>query len=392
MTFLFATGVENSYPLLADGRRVDQMDRCGHYARWEEDFVLVHELGLRALRYGPAYYRAHVAPDHYEWDSCDEQMHRLRRLGIEVIADLCHFGVPTWLGGFQDPAFPVLFAEYARAFAQQYPWVRYYTPIHEISLCAGHSALRGRWNESEASDAAFVRALRNMCMAHEMAVEAILSERPDAIIVQSESLDHFHVEGTQAGEAHRSNALRFLALDLTLGHELAPGAGSYLQAHGVTSNDLTFFREKRAVGQRWIGIDYYASSEPMAAATGELVPPTRAGGLRRLATDYYARFRVPLFHCETNRAGDGAVAWLKQQWEDVLALRGAGIPVKGFTWYSLTDTIGWEHGLRIDDNRVHEVGLCNLAREVRAVGECYSDLARRWGRMFDSEPLLQRRA
>jgi beta-glucosidase/6-phospho-beta-glucosidase/beta-galactosidase len=392
MTFLFATGVENSYPLLADGRRVDQMDRCGHYAHWEEDFALVRELGLRALRYGPAYYRAHVAPDHYEWDSCDEQMHRLRRLGIEVIADLCHFGVPTWLGGFQDPAFPVLFAEYARAFAQQYPWVRYYTPIHEISLCAGHSALRGRWNECEASDAAFVRALRNMCMAHEMAVEAILGERPDAVIVQSESLDHVHVDGRQAGEAHRSNALRFLALDLTLGHELAPGAGSYLQAHGVTSNDLTFFREKRAVGQRWIGVDYYASSEPMATATSELAPPTRAGGLRRLATDCYARFRVPLFHCETNHAGDGAVAWLKQQWEDVLALRGAGIPVKGFTWYSLTDTIGWEHGLRIDDNRVHEVGLCNLAREVRAVGECYSDLARRWGRMFDSEPLLQRRA
>ena len=86
------------------------------------------------------------------------------------------------------------------------------------------------------------------------------------------------------------------------------------------------------------------------------------------------------------------MAWLKQQWEDVLALCGAGIPVKGFTWYSLTDTIGWEHGLRIDDNRVHEVGLCNLAREVRAVGECYADLARRWGRTFDSEPLLQRRA
>src|SRR5919199_153205 len=150
MTFLFATGVENSYPTLADGRRVDQMDRCGHYARWEEDFALVRELGLRALHYGPAYYRAHVAPDHYEWDSCDEQMHRLRQLGIEVIADLCHFGVPTWLGGFQDPAFPVLFAEYARAFAQRYPWVRYYTPIHEISLCASRSALRGWWNECEA--------------------------------------------------------------------------------------------------------------------------------------------------------------------------------------------------------------------------------------------------
>ena len=69
--------------------------------------------------------------------------------GVEMIADLCHFGVPSWLGGFRDPALPVLFAEYARAFAQQYPWVRYFTPIHEISLCAGHSALRGWWNECQ---------------------------------------------------------------------------------------------------------------------------------------------------------------------------------------------------------------------------------------------------
>ena len=143
MTFLFATGIENGYPVLPGGRRVDQMDRCGHYARWEEDFEVVRELGLDALRYGPAYYRTHIAPGEFDWESCDEPMRRLHALGIEVIADLCHFGVPTWLGGFQDPAFPVLFADYARSFARRYPWVRYFTPITEILLSASYSALRG---------------------------------------------------------------------------------------------------------------------------------------------------------------------------------------------------------------------------------------------------------
>ena len=61
--FFFATGIENSYPTLPDGRRIDQMEKCGHYARWEEDFHLVRDLGLQGLRYGPAYYRTHVAPD-----------------------------------------------------------------------------------------------------------------------------------------------------------------------------------------------------------------------------------------------------------------------------------------------------------------------------------------
>ena len=48
--FLFATGVENSYPTIAGGIRIDQMEKCGHYARWEEDFALVRESGLNALR------------------------------------------------------------------------------------------------------------------------------------------------------------------------------------------------------------------------------------------------------------------------------------------------------------------------------------------------------
>lgn len=90
------------------------------------------------------------------------------------------FGVPDWLNGFQDAAFPVHFAQYARVFAQRYPWVRHFTAVNEIFICASSSALRGWWNECVASDTAFVTAMRNLRMANELAVEAILSVRPDA--------------------------------------------------------------------------------------------------------------------------------------------------------------------------------------------------------------------
>ena len=58
----FASGIENSYPLLPNGRRIDEMEKCDHYRRWREDFGLARELGLDALRYGPAYYRTNPAP------------------------------------------------------------------------------------------------------------------------------------------------------------------------------------------------------------------------------------------------------------------------------------------------------------------------------------------
>jgi len=382
-SFLFATGIENSYPTLASGARIDQMEKCGHYARWEEDFALVRDLGLNALRYGPPYYRTHVAPDRYDWDTADAPMQRLRELGIEVIADLCHFGVPSWLGGFQDAAFPVLFADYARTFARRYPWVRYFTPVNEIFICASFSALRGWWNECESSDAAFVRALRNLCMAHELAVEAILSERPDAIIVQGESIEHFHPAGRSATkEADRLNGIKHLSLDLTLGHELGHGMAAYLHDHGVTSNDLSFFRERRAVGQRWLGTDYYLTCEHRVAANGRFTTSRKGLGFRALAMQYHRRYGIPLFHCETNRVHSHAVDWLNEQWSDILALRAAGVPVRGFTWYSLTDQIDWQHALRVERNDLHPVGLYDLRRRPRPVAHRYREIVANWSAAF----------
>src|SRR5215210_6297664 len=114
--FMFATGIENSYPVITgpDGadRRVDEMEKCGHYERWQEDLGLVRELGLRYLRWGPAWYRVHTAPGRYDWEWTDAVLAELRRLGITPIVDLCHFGVPDWLESFQNPEFPAALAEY----------------------------------------------------------------------------------------------------------------------------------------------------------------------------------------------------------------------------------------------------------------------------------------
>ena len=382
--FLFSTGIENSYPTIANGVRIDEMAKCGHYDRFAEDFSLVKEMGIATLRYGPAYYRTHTAPDRFDWSSADDPFRMLKDLGIEVIADLCHFGVPSWLGGFQDPAFPVLFADYARAFARRYPWIRYYTPVNEIFIAASFSALRGFWNEMQANEAAFARAIRNLCMAHELAVDAILAERPDAIIVQSESIEHFHPAGKAAqGHCARENAFKNLSLDLTLGHELSPGMAGFLNAHGVTSNDLSFFREKRAVGQRWLGTDYYPTCEHRVSSTGRTTTKRSASGFLPLAREYYMRYRLPLFHCETNRTSRFAVYWLDSQWRDVLALRNSGIPVHGFTWYSLTDQIDWQHALREERNDVHPVGLFDLDRRIRPVGAAYRDLIAEYSHLMD---------
>ncbi|MBC8075030.1 MAG: family 1 glycosylhydrolase, partial [Chloroflexales bacterium] len=137
LNFMFATGIECSYPTIDHGKtRRDMLEECDHYARFKEDLGLVKELGLRVLRYGLPYHRVHLGPDRYDWSFADEAMAEIQRLGITPILDLLHFGVPDWLGNFQNPELPIHFARYADAVAERYPWVRFYTPVNEIFVSA----------------------------------------------------------------------------------------------------------------------------------------------------------------------------------------------------------------------------------------------------------------
>ena len=122
---MFCTGVENSIPTIDNGRtRVDQMEVCGHYKHWRTDFALLEELGIQYLRYGPPIHTTYLGPGKYDWEFADLTFGELRRRDITPIVDLCHFGVPDWIGNFQNPDFPALFAAYARAFAERFPWVQ----------------------------------------------------------------------------------------------------------------------------------------------------------------------------------------------------------------------------------------------------------------------------
>lgn len=382
LPFLFATGIENSYPRLPGGQRVDELELCGHYTHWREDFELARALGVGALRYGPAWYRTNPEPGRYDWSCADDQMAWLRTSGIAVVADLCHFGAPDWMSGFQDPAFPVHHAEYAREFAARYPEVRYYTPVNEIFVAANFSAMMGWWNECTTGPVPFARALRNLCLAHEMAVDAILSVRPDAVIVQAESIERFEPADGSAGaiaQARFWNEARFAALDLTLGRMPSPAMRDLLIAGGMTTADFAFFRERRAPGRRWIGVDYYATSEQMVRADGSKAVARRRVGLAALAGEYHARYGVPLFLSETSRVDALAVDWLAEQWDETMRLRAAGVPVTGFTWFPLVDVQDWRHALRELRGDVDPIGLHDLSRAPRAVTRAYAELIATWG-------------
>jgi beta-glucosidase/6-phospho-beta-glucosidase/beta-galactosidase len=169
----------------------------------------------------------------------------LNELQITPIADLCHFGVPDWIGDFQNPDWPRLFADYARDFARRFPWVRLYTPVNEIFIAAKFSAQYGWWNERLTSDKAFVNALKHLCQANMLAMRAILEVQPDATFVQSESSEYFHAaEPNCERDAQFMNLKRFLSLDLTYGYPVNAMMYEYLLDNGMTREEYHWFGER----------------------------------------------------------------------------------------------------------------------------------------------------
>jgi len=380
---MFATGIENSYPTIeVDGktRRIDQMEKCFHYERWKEDFELTRELGLEFLRYGPPYFKTHLGPGHYDWEFSDITLNALLEMGIQPIVDLCHFGMPDWLGNsFQNREWPLYFEEYARAFAQRYPWITMYTPVNEIFIAAQFSAGYGWWNERLCSERAFVQAIRNLCMANVLGMRAIMETVPDAMFIQSESSEYFHAQDPHCeAYAYFLNHKRFLALDLTYGREINAMMYEYLQDHGFSRSDYQWFRDNQVRGNCIMGNDYYWTNEHSVCADQAIDASGEVFGYYVITEQYYNRYRLPVMHTETNFAGPHAVEWLRKEWANVHRLILDGVPIIGFTWYSLTDQVDWDVALREENNRVHPVGLYDLDRKIRPVGEAYRHLVSQW--------------
>ncbi len=389
--FMFATGIENSYPTieLPDGsiKRVDEMEKSSHYSYWDTDFSLTKELGINVLRYGPPYHLTNLGPGLYDWSFTDETFNALREMEIVPIVDLCHFGVPDWIQNFQNPGFPEYFAEYAAAFAQRYPWCTIFTPINEIYIAATFSAQYGWWNERLTGDKYFVNALKHLCKANILAMKAILKVQPGAVFIQSESAEYYHPEEPACLPlASLLNEKRFLSLDLVYGHPISVPMYEYLLENGLTKSEYHWFMNNGNTLRCIMGNDYYITNEHLVKSDGSTSASGEIFGYHVITHQYFRRYNLPVMHTETNILEPLSVEWLKKQWTNAYQLKQDGVPLLGFTWYSLTDQVDWDTALREDNGHVNKLGLYDLDRKIRTVGREYKKIIDQWSDILDKEP------
>ena len=84
------------------------MDKCFHYQRGGVMTSTAYmDLGLEYCVMGHLLIALILGPGrNYDWCFRIQTFDELRKLNINPIVDLCHFGVPDWVGNFQNPDWP----------------------------------------------------------------------------------------------------------------------------------------------------------------------------------------------------------------------------------------------------------------------------------------------
>lgn len=358
--FTWAGGIEDTFiPQSRPGlRSLDEYALTQHYQLWKQDFDLVAETGVKALRWGVPWYRVQTAPHRWDWSWIDRALEYLAVVkGITPILDLMHYGTPLWMdNSFINSNYPQYVAEYAAAVAERYQsLVTYYTPLNEPMVNAEYCGKKAEWPPYLAGDDGYVKLTLALCRGIIQTVNALRSVQPGSVIVQVEAMWHYWSKDAALQALILPNNLRqYLSLDLCLGkmneqHLLY----SWLCENGAQSAELEWFAQN-SISYDFLGVNFYPWSygEMSLGGNGKpkrTGPPTPGSAILEVIQSAWQRYHLPMMVTETSafEKKKGTFAersrWMDETIAGVAKSRQQGLPVVGYTWFPLLTMIDWEY-------------------------------------------------
>src|SRR3954462_5431119 len=131
-------GFESACHINRKGRRLDMLAATQHDRFVDGDYFRLRQVGITSVR---DTVRWHLVDRNgaFDFSRVDPMAAAARRHGMQVVWDLCHYGLPDGLDIF-SAAFVDRFAAFsgaaARYFREQSDDVPLYTPINEVSFFA----------------------------------------------------------------------------------------------------------------------------------------------------------------------------------------------------------------------------------------------------------------
>jgi len=360
----------------------DQLEYSQHYNR-PDDINHLAELGIKRIRY-PVLWEKHQPTQHtiIDWSWIERQLHLLREKNVEVIAGLTHHGSGPAFTNLSDPDFPYLLAQYAKKVAEQFPWIKYYTPVNEPLTTARFSGLYGIWYPHKANAKSFMQMLVNQVKGVVLSMQEIRKINPEAQLIQTEDLGKTYSRPKLKYQADFENERRWLSYDLLCGKVKEGHAlWSYFDLIDFPKEELEFFTENPCIPDVF-GFNHYVTSERYLDDRLHLYPPHTHGGngkhryadveavrvefdddwgLDVLLKEAWQRYGQPIaitevhLHCTREEQ----LRWFKHVWNVCKDLAKEGVNIKAITAWAMLGSYGWNK-LLTQPNGEYEPGVFDL--------------------------------
>ncbi|HLR96599.1 MAG TPA: family 1 glycosylhydrolase [Jiangellaceae bacterium] len=358
-------------------RRLDEYELTQHYHYWRDDLSRAADAGAEFVRWGIPWYRLEPSPGEFDFSWVDDVAAHMDTLGLRCVVDLLHYGTPLWLENtFINSRYPEVFARYAGTVAERYRGIfTAYTPANEPLVNAQWCGRDGRWPPYLTGEDGYVKIVTAVAEGMSRAQAAIHTADPDAEIVLVDA--GLRWSGTQFPGLSRAHLeeWRFVATDLYLGRVVTGHPMySYLREHGISAQQLDWFRENAKVADV-MGVNYYPGFTTISFDSNGAEVPGEGGvdGLLDLVRAYHERYELPIAITETSRneSTEAKVEWLTESLGAIDQLRDDGVPIVGYTWFPFLSLIDWDYRDATDspDNHWNHLGLVDLRRTAGDVLE-----------------------
>ncbi len=356
-------------------RYCDQSDLSG-FSRRDGDIDRFAALGISALRYPVLWEQIASGARDLSWHAA--RLDRLRTLGVRPIIGLLHHGSGPGDTDLLDPAFAPRLAHHARAVAEQFPWVRDWTPVNEPLTTARFAALYGHWYPHRIDERSFWTALLNQIDAIRLAMAEIRQVNPAARLIQTEDLGKTCATPPCAVQAQFDNERRWATWDLLEGRVTA--------GHPLWRQLCRFGLQQRLEALAAapcpadvIGIDHYLTSDRFLDHRIDLYPRSFHGGsplgrfadveavrvggletpgletaLRECWSRYGRTMAVTELHNACTR--EEQMRWFAEGWATARRLSDEGLAIEGVTAWNVLGSRGWEHLLTCEGGE-YECGV-----------------------------------
>ncbi len=323
-------------------------DRSGqaanHYNLYEKDFKLAAELGHNSHRLSLEWSR--IEPQEGQFDQAEIDHYKavlksLKDKGMTVMLTLHHFSNPQWiaeLGGWSNAATAGYFERFVQKIVPELKdSVDLWITINEPGIYVYMAYLSGEWPPQQKSRFKALRAYWNMADAHRKAYAAIHQLIPHAKVGIAQNIQSYQ-------PFHAHSVLEHLAVlfsDLTSNHlfyYMTRGTHDFLGVNYYFHHRFNHLASKK---MKLAIVDVAEESREVSDLGWEVYPE----GIFDVLADLSDHIPIYITECGIASTNDDRrTRFLIHYLQEVYRAMQAGVDVRGFFYWSLTDNLEWHRG------------------------------------------------